>query len=536
MTENKRSGQRGFRSRRRVLAGAVGLGAAALAARQVYRLGAPPDGEKLCDFVYPSSPPQVGRTEATSDIEFVQRGGTINDASCLNRTPVLGISAPRSIDELRAALSFARAGGYKVTAAGTRHSMGGQAFHRGGLVLDMRSLNRIALDSTNRTVTVGAGLTWSSLLHHLDGHGLSVKAMQSVSVFTVGGTLSVNAHGIAHSPGCIAHTVRFIRVMLANGDVVEASPQENAELFRHVLGGYGLFGVILEAQLDVVANDVYRPAVAYVDYRELPDCFARNIEPNPEIGLMYARLSVSPSTWLRDTAVHVYLRDGGPDLAERLAPDAHTRLKRTIFNFSKSGALGRWVRWQAERHFEMRLECTARNEAIGHDPACRVSRNQEMDDPMSYVQGRFDDTDILQEYFVPRARFAAFVEGLRDVVTREGANLLNVTVRSVEPDSLTALPYAPHAAFAIVLYFNQALNAGACRVVERTTLALIDLALSLGGRFYLPYQLYYSPAQLHAAYPEAAAFFAAKAKYDPDGLFSNTFYEKYRPAIQVAAR
>jgi FAD/FMN-containing dehydrogenase len=534
MTDDKGPAQRGFRSRRRVLAGAVGLGAAALAARQVYRWGAPPDGEKLCDFAYPAPPPNDGLTEAAPGLEFTQRGGTINDASCLNRTPVLGIAAPRSIDDVRAALSYARAGGYKVTAAGTRHSMGGQSFHRGGLVLDMRALDRIDLDLANRTIVVGAGVKWSSLLQYLDEHGLSVKAMQSVSAFTVGGTLSVNAHGIAHTPGCVAHTVRFLDVMLANGEVIKASPQENGELFRHVLGGYGLFGVILEAQLDVVANDVYRPAVAYIDYREFPEYFAQNIEPNPEIGLMYARLSVSPSKWLQETAVHVYLRDGGPEHAERLEPDSHTRLKRTVFNLSKTGAVGRWIRWQAERNFEARLECTARNEAIGHDPACRVSRNQEMDDPMTYVQGRLDDTDILQEYFVPRAGFAAFVEGLREVVAREGANLLNVTVRSVEADSLTALPYAPHGAFALVLYFNQALNAEACRIVERTTVALVDLALSLGGRFYLPYQLYYSPAQLQAAYPEASAFFAAKAKYDPDGIFSNTFYEKYGRTMSVA--
>ncbi len=42
----------------------------------------------------------------------------------------------------------------------------------------------------------------------LDEQGLSVKAMQSINIFTVGGTLSVNAHGIAHNPGPIASTVR----------------------------------------------------------------------------------------------------------------------------------------------------------------------------------------------------------------------------------------------------------------------------------------------------------------------------------------
>jgi hypothetical protein len=48
-----------------------------------------------------------------------------------------------------------------------------------------------------------------------------------------------------------------------------------------------------------------------------------------------------------------------------------------------------------------------------------------------------------------------------------------------------------------------------------------------GFLHYLPYQLFYSAEQLRKCYPEIDDFFAAKRKYDPDGLFSNRFYEKY---------
>jgi len=112
------------------------------------------------------------------------------------------------------------------------------------------------------------------------------------------------------------------------------------------------------------------------------------------------------------------------------------------------------------------LQCGSRNNAMARDPACDLSRNQEMDDEMDYLMNRLDDTDILQEYFIPRSRFADFVDGLRSVVARERANLLNATIRSVEGDTTTALPYAPQDAFAAVLYFNQALNVAASRPRE----------------------------------------------------------------------
>jgi FAD/FMN-containing dehydrogenase len=518
---------RKFRLRRRAIAAALGLGAIGYATRKIYQLGAPPDGERICDLTYPALNARPAQSVVTPPFALTQRGGTINDASCLNRTPILGTVSPTSVAELQSVLSYARANGCKVSAAGMRHSMGGQSFGAGGLVVDTHALNTMALDASNRLLTVGAGATWSAVLHYLDERKLAVKAMQSISIFTVGGTLSVNAHGVAHSPGSVAHTVRSMRVMLADGAVVNTSATENRELFRHVLGGYGLVALILDAQIEVVDNDLYRPLVDYVDYTEFPAFFEQNVRSNRDVGLFYARLSVAPSAWLREASVHSYVRIAGPEQSRPIQPDTRTRLERTVFNFSKTGSLGRWVRWKAEANFDEVTGCPSRNQAIGTDPACRTSRNQQMDDTMGYLRGRLNDTDILQEYFIPPARFAEFVDGLRAVVERERANLLNATIRGVEADTITALPYAPRGAFAIVLYFNQALNVDACRTIERTTVALIDLAISLGGRFYLPYQLSYSGKQLRAAYPEIDAFFKAKRIYDPAGVFSNRFYEKY---------
>jgi hypothetical protein len=128
-----------------------------------------------------------------------------------------------------------------------------------------------------------------------------------------------------------------------------------------------------------------------------------------------------------------------------------------------------------------------------------------------------------------------FVDGLRSIVKRNGANLLNVTIRIVHKDTITALPYAREDMFAFVLYFNQKLNEKESMVLQKTTADLVDEAISLNGTYYLPYQLYYSPEQLRRAYPEVDRFFAAKEKYDPLDLFSNKFYEKYGPAKASSA-
>jgi len=74
--------------------------------------------------------------------------------------------------------------------------------------------------------------------------------MQSYSSFSVGGTLSVNAHGIT-TDHCLAESVLSFRIVLADGRELNCSrdseDEETRELFGLALGGYGLFGVILEA-------------------------------------------------------------------------------------------------------------------------------------------------------------------------------------------------------------------------------------------------------------------------------------------------
>jgi FAD/FMN-containing dehydrogenase len=113
------------------------------------------------------------------------------------------------------------------------------------------------------------------------------------------------------------------------------------------------------------------------------------------------------------------------------------------------------------------------------------------------------------------------------VVQQNRANLLNVTIRTVHRDAVTALPYATQDMFGFVLYFNVRFNENDNEILKKTTVDLIDVAEKAGGTFYLPYQLFYSREQLQRAYPNINQFFAMKKKYDPAGLFTNKFYEKY---------
>jgi FAD/FMN-containing dehydrogenase len=99
----------------------------------------------------------------------------------------------------------------------------------------------------------------------------------------------------------------------------------------------------------------------------------------------------------------------------------------------------------------------------------------------------------------------------------------------VVPLKENVLTYAPTDMFAIVLYVNQPTTPEGNDQMAKQTRETVDLAISLNGTFFLPYQPYYTPEQLRRAYPQIDAFFAAKRRFDPQTLLTNTFYERYAP-------
>jgi FAD/FMN-containing dehydrogenase len=358
--------------------------------------------------------------------------------------------------------------------------------------------------------------------------------MQSTDIFTVGGSISVNAHGMDHRAGAVMGSLKSLRIMTADGRIVTASRDENADLFAHAVGGYGLFGVILAAELEVVPNDVYRSERAVIGYRDFPKLYEK-IDADPSVALMYAHLSTAPGSLLDEALVYTYRRVPEDQALTRapLGEVSSTKLRRLTVNLSKRGDFWKSAKWWSEKHLEHRFEtCTiSRAQAMGDGEACLVSRNDPMHDSVAYLRNSLPgETDILHEYFIPRDRLIPFVDGMRALFEKHDANLLNASIRAVDAEH-NALSYAPQKAFSVVLYLNQATDAEGNRRMAALTSDLIDLASQQGGRFFLPYQLHYTPEQLKRAYPEIGAFFAAKRQFDPGDLFSNAWYARYAPSF-----
>jgi len=444
----------------------------------------------------------------------VSQDTTVHDWTRLVSIPVERVLRPAGTAEVQAILHDTKG---IVSIGGGRFSMGGQIATEGTTFLDTRArLNDIlAIDAENRVLRVEAGATWRQVQEAIDPYDLSVRIMQSYNNFTVGGTLSVNAHGRYVNQGAVIHSVRGITLVLADGTVRHCSRAENPQLFDAAIGGYGGIGVITEVELDLAENVRVERRAEWMPVTAFRRWFDANLPGSPTA--VFFNADLYPPDY--DELVAITFSRTGRELT---VPD---RLQSK----HQSTTADRFVYWMVS---EMPLGKTLRSDVIdrlrlGGQPV--VWRNFEASYDVNVLEPTRRDgrTYLLQEYFIPVDRFDDFVPAMARVLRDHDVNVMNVSIRHATADSESLLTWSPSECFAFVIYYKQGLDEAARAEVGAWTRALIDEALAVGGTFYLPYQVLATPAQFHAAYPRAREFFALKRQVDPDYRFRNKLWDRY---------
>lgn len=446
----------------------------------------------------------------------------LNDASELSSTPVnKHLTFTRQfdqtlIDNLRGELSAAKSEGRPFIASAARHSMGAQSMARGGTTLTLND-DWVETDNTARTYRCGGGTRWSTVIRHLDEQGFSPAVMQSNNDFGVAATYSVNAHGWPVPFSGCGSTVKSLKMMLADGAHITCSRDENADIFRAAMGGYGLFGVITELEMQMVPNMRLEPTFERVSPFEFGPRFVKTIKDGTGVQMAYGRMDVAINSFFEEALMITYRPSPDQnDLPSAPGSGWLSHTARRIFRDQLGSDRAKHRRWWFEAGLGPWIGSgeTTRN-ALLNEPVITLDDN----DPTR--------TDILHEYFVSPENFGAFVSACRDVIPSSFQELLNITLRYVEPDTESWLSYAPSGRIACVMLFSQEKSVRAEADMQRMTEELIDRTLAIGGSYYLPYRLHARQDQIEKAYPGLRPFAAKKRAMDPGNLFRHALWDTY---------
>jgi len=487
------------------------------------------------DSLSPAADVDVGGDVAADDsidAETAEDDGVqVNDIhSRLNQTRVRQIVRPRSIEAIRSAIRTAVDQSYPISIAGGRHAMGGQQFATDATLIDMNSMTRVLeFDREKGEIEVEAGIQWPELYKYLvdsqageeQSWGFAQKQTGADNL-SIGGAIAANVHGRGLSLRPFIGDVVALTIVGADGVVRRCSQEVNSELFRAVIGGYGLFGPVVTARLRLVRRHKVQRVVEVIDIDQLSEMFARRIADGFQYGDFQFATELNHEKLLRKGVFSCYrpVEDSTPMPASRLHLEtenwheliylAHVDRARAFHAYSSYYLTTSGQYYWSDEH-QMSTYVPDYHDAL----ASRLGH---------YAHG----SEMITEIYVPRAKLWQFLGDVRSDFLANRTDLIYGTIRLIEADGETKLQWAKQSYACVIFNLHVAPDVAGIEKAKREFVQLIDRGLSYGGSYYLTYHRWAEPRQVIAAYPEFPAFLKLKREHDPMEVFQSEWYRHYR--------
>jgi hypothetical protein len=203
----------------------------------------------------------------------------------IDKRPLL-IARCAGADDVARTIAFARRHDVPLAIRGGGHNGAGLASVDDGVVADLSQMRAVSVDAAARTARVAGGCTWADVDQATQEHGLAVPC-GVISTTGVGGlTLGGGTGHLTRGYGLTVDNLLSAQVVLADGQQVTASEDENSDLFWALRGGGGNFGAVTEFAFqaapvpDVVGGPTLWPieqtSELLAAYREFQPTLPRN--------------------------------------------------------------------------------------------------------------------------------------------------------------------------------------------------------------------------------------------------------------------
>ncbi len=458
-------------------------------------------------------------------------GTLVNDIhSQLNPTQVTDVVSTDSIEAIREIVREARRGGRALSIAGGRHAMGAQQFGTDTVLVDTMKLNRVLnFDPEAGTIEVQAGIQWPELIDSYLATqsdqprqwGIAQK-QTGADRLCIGGTLAANAHGRVLTRKPIVGDVESFVLVDGDGDVHTCSRTENAELFRLVIGGYGLFGVITSVTLRLIPRQKIERIVEVFSIDDLIPAFERRIAD----GFLYGDFQFAT-----DDASDDFLRQGvfscyRPVDAATPIPEGQKKLSDkdwrdllTLAHADKAQAFDRYASYYLSTSGQIYWSDTHQLSTYLDD------YHRPLDQALGATERA---TEVITEIYVPRPELADFMAEVGDDFRANGVSVIYGTVRLIERDDESFLAWAKDSYACTIFNLHTVHTPARLEHSAQAFRRLIDMAMRRNGSYFLTYHKYARRDQVEACYPQFSEFLRLKQQYDPEERFQSDWYRHYR--------
>src|SRR6266581_1159800 len=453
----------------------------------------------------------------------------VNDVhSQLNRTRVRELLRPHTRDELAEIIRSASRKGLPISVSGYRHSMGGQQFATDSICIDTRELDRvISFDRERGLLEAEAGIQWPKLIRtyleaQTDGKkqwGIAQK-QTGADTFTLGGSLSSNVHGRGLRMKPLISNVESFTLITADGKSIPCSREENSELFRLAIGGYGLFGLIDTVTLRLVPRQKLRRVVEIIRANDLPKRFEERIGQKFLYGDFQFSVDDKSPEFLQRGVFSCYesISEDEPIVAKKeLRDDDWLDLLRLAYT-DREKAFKRYSDYYLSTNGQTYWSDT--NQLGAYLP----NYAQKIHDQI----GGDESSLIITEIYVPRTDLPDFLAQAAELLRSNRTIVIYGTVRLIEKDDESFLAWAKKSYACVIFNLLTPHTSVGIEASARSFRSLIDLAIARRGSYYLTYHKFAKPEQVTTCYPQFKEFLELKKKFDPSERFQSDWYRHYR--------
>lgn len=457
------------------------------------------------------------------------KGTWVNDLhSSLNRTWVSALVTPQSIEELQMFLRNSRG---PVATAGGRHAMGGQQFLADAPLIDIRQMNRIlSFDRERGIIEFESGIQWPELIAHLITSqkgaarqwGIAQK-QTGADRLTLGGTLAANGHGRGLEMQPIVGDVESFVLVDHEGNAIQCSREESPELFRLAIGGYGLFGVISSIRLRLVPRRKLRRVVEIQGVDTVMSAFEKRIADGYLYGDFQFAIDERAPDFLQSGVFSCYqpVPDDLPMPAKQaeLAPEDWMKLLY-LTHADRNAVYEQYVGYYLASSGQLYW-------SDEHQLSYYPDHYHRTIDQLTGA--RVPGSEMITELYVPRTKLADFMKAAAAELGRRGVPVIYGTVRLIERDDQTFLPWAKQRYACVIFNLHTEHSPEGIERSSSAFRALIDLALARQGSYFLTYHRWARRDQLKAAYPQFQEFARWKVQYDPRERFQSEWWRAVKP-------
>jgi len=462
-------------------------------------------------------------------------GAWVNDVHAqLNRTRVKAVCRPGSPAEVQRIVRRAKDDGAAISVAGGRHAMGGQQFGRDTVLIDTARLDRVlGFDPEEGTVRVEAGIQWPKLIPEVialqagDPLSWGIRQKQTgADRLSLGGALAANAHGRGLRLKPLIDDVEAFLLVDAEGVLRRCSRSENAELFRLAVGGYGLFGIIVQVTLRLAPRTKLRRDVEIVDIEDLMAAFEARIAD----GCLYGDFQFST-----DPASEGFLRHGVFACYQPVDPatpalDDQRDLSRE--DWLKLLHLAHTDRAKAFEFYSRHYLATSGQIywSDSHQLGTYIDDYHKLLDQQ--LGATTPASEMITEIYVPRDRLPDFMAAVRRDFRQHEVDFIYGTIRLIERDRESYLAWADQAYACIVFNLHVSHSPSGLEKAAADFRRLIDRGLERNGSFFLTYHRWATREQTLAAYPQFPDFLNLKRHYDPAERFQSNWYRHMKALME----